>query len=285
MADKKLTIGMAIYDDYDGVFFTSQALRMYNPEVWSRCEILLIDNHPDSIFGKEVKRLADRTKYRYVPFTDWTGTTVKEQVFKQADTDYVMCIDCHVLLPPGTLQYLLRYFDFCGNDLDLLHGPILGDDHQVIATHQDPVWRGGQLGIWANDERGKDINHSPFDIPLQGTGAIACTKLAWPGFNPKFRGFGGEEGYIHEKARQRGGRVMCLPGLRWMHRFDRPGGIPYACRNFDKFRNYMIGMSELGKDIDPVIEHFKDKVSQEEIDAVMVEINPPSPSRRGYVLV
>ena len=28
--DKKLTIGMATYDDYDGVFFTIQSLRMHH---------------------------------------------------------------------------------------------------------------------------------------------------------------------------------------------------------------------------------------------------------------
>ena len=28
-----LTIGMATYDDYDGVYFTTQAIRLYHPEV------------------------------------------------------------------------------------------------------------------------------------------------------------------------------------------------------------------------------------------------------------
>jgi hypothetical protein len=31
MNNKLLTIGMATYDDYDGVYFTLQSLRMYHP--------------------------------------------------------------------------------------------------------------------------------------------------------------------------------------------------------------------------------------------------------------
>ena len=49
---------------------------------------------------------------------------------------------------------------------------------------------------------------------------------AWPGFPAAFRGFGGEEAYIHEKFRRAGGRRLCLPWLRWMHRFGRPVAFP-----------------------------------------------------------
>jgi hypothetical protein len=48
-------------------------------------------------------------------------------------------------------------------------------------------------------------------IPAQGMGVFACRKNNWLGFNPKFRGFGGEEGYIHEKYRKNGKQVICLP--------------------------------------------------------------------------
>jgi hypothetical protein len=101
-------------------------------------------------------------------------------------------------------------------------------------------------GAWATDPRGQDPDGAPFDIPMQGLGVFACRRAAWPGFNPRFRGFGGEEGYIHEKVRQRGGRVLCLPFLRWMHRFNRPLGVPYPNVWEDRFRNYMIGFTELG---------------------------------------
>ena len=45
---KKLTIGIPVYDDYDGVFFTLQALRFaYRLNDW--IEFLVVDNNPDSI--------------------------------------------------------------------------------------------------------------------------------------------------------------------------------------------------------------------------------------------
>ena len=47
------------------------------------------------------------------------------------------------------------------------------------------------------DDRGRDSNGEPFEIPMQGLGMFSCRKEAWLGFNPLFNGFGGEEGYIH----------------------------------------------------------------------------------------
>ena len=39
MGNPQLTIGMATYDDYDGVYFTVQALRLFHPEVTRQTEI------------------------------------------------------------------------------------------------------------------------------------------------------------------------------------------------------------------------------------------------------
>ena len=111
-------------------------------------------------------------------------------------------------------------------------------------------------GSWASDERARDPDAPPFEIPMQGLGLFACRRAAWPGFSTRFRGFGGEEGYIHEKVRQQGGRVLCLPFLRWLHRFERPMGVPYRIKWEDRVRNYLIGRHELGLPIDDVVQHF-----------------------------
>ena len=112
------------------------------------------------------------------------------------------------------------------------------------------------FGLWVADTRGSNPDAEAFDIPMQGLGLFACRRSAWHGFNPRFRGFGGEEGYIHEKFRRAGGRTLCLPFLRWMHRFNRPMGIPYTNTWDDRIRNYMIGFSELGWDLEPLKDHF-----------------------------
>ena len=69
-------------------------------------------------------------------------------------------------------------------------------------------------GRWDDNGQAQDPDAEPFDIPMQGMGLFACRRAAWPGFNPGFRGFGGEEGYIHEKFRQAGGRTLCLPFMK-----------------------------------------------------------------------
>src|SRR5689334_17254283 len=40
---KKLTVGMATYDDYDGVYFTLQAIRLYHPEILADVEFVIIN--------------------------------------------------------------------------------------------------------------------------------------------------------------------------------------------------------------------------------------------------
>ena len=86
------------------------------------------------------------------------------------------------------------------------------------------------FGQWERDPRLDDPGREPFEIAMQGLGLFACRRSAWPGLNPRLRGFGGEEGYLHERFRRRGGRVLCHPRLGWAHRFARPIGIPYPNR-------------------------------------------------------
>ena len=65
---------------------------------------------------------------------------------------------------------------------------------------------------------------------------------------------------------------MCLPFLRWLHRFGRPNGPTFKPNIKDKFRNYMIGFRETGKDTAEVIEQFKDVISKEYIQTVEQEL-------------
>jgi len=249
---------MTSYDDYDGAYFSLQAMRLYHQEVLGEVEFLLIDNHPEGACSKPLKDLeASIPNYRYVPKGGRRGTAVRECVFEEASGKFVLCMDSHVFLVPGALERLLQYLRDNANTSDLLQGPLLGDDLKTLSTHFKPKWRDGMFGHWALDERGRDPDSEPFEIPMQGLGLFACRRQAWPGFNSAFRGFGGEEGYIHEKIRQRGGRTLCLPFLRWVHRFNRPLGVPYPNSWQDRIRNYIIGFQELGLSTEPIEEHFR----------------------------
>jgi len=264
---KKLTIGFTTYDDYDGVYFTIQAIRMYHSEVLNDIEFIIIDNNPNSSHGTAVKNLTYSFPQlvTYVPFTEYNSTAIRTKIFELATTPYVMCIDCHILLESGAIKKLIDFFDQSKDSGNLLQGPMLYDDLKNIATQFDLVWRSQMWGIWATNERAKNLNNEPFEIPAQGLGLFACRKDSWLGFNPNFRGFGGEEGYIHEKYRRAGKKTLCLPFLRWMHRFGRPNGVKYPLTLENKIRNYFIGHIELGLDVTPIIEHFKEFTTMQNI--------------------
>jgi hypothetical protein len=258
----KLTIGIPTFDDYDGVYFTIQSIRMYHSEILNDVEIIVLDNNPYSKHGEALRNfITSVPNCKVIPFTEYSSTFVKGKIFEYANTPYVMCVDSHVLLYPESIKKLITFFENGKDEGNLLHGPLLYDDMKHISTHFDLVWRGQMWGTWGTDSRGLDINGQPFEIPAQGMGLFACKKEAWLGFNPKFRGFGGEEGYIHEKYRKNGKKVICLPFLRWVHRFARPNGVPYRLTLEDKVKNYFIGYKELNLNTKPIFEHFSEFTS------------------------
>jgi hypothetical protein len=268
----RLCVGMATYDDFDGVWFTIQAIRMYQSEVLADLSFVVIDNHPEGVAAHALKALADwLPHYRYVPFGGYQGTSVKDLVFREADADIVCCVDCHVLLRPGALAQLRTWFDGHPDSRDLLQGPLLYDGLQKPdATHLEPTWGGGMFGQWARDPRIDDPDCAPFEISMQGLGVFACRKDAWPGLNPRLRGFSSDEGYLHEKFRQRGGRVLCHPGLAWAHRFPRPAGTSYPNNWEDRVRNYYLAWSEIGWDFAPGEQHFRELLgSQLDVSALL----------------
>ena len=277
----KITIGMPTYDDFDGVYFTINAIRLFHPEVVDDIEFLVVDNHPSGLHAAMVKDFVKNIGGFYVPFDKWTSTSVgKNLVFKFANAPYAMCVDSHILIAPGAIARLIEYFEQNGDCRDLLQGPLL-NNNMTVSTHFEPVWRGQMWGTWSSDKRGRDRDSPPFEIPMQGTGLMACRKDAWLGFNDLFRGFGAQAGYIHEKYKKAGRRTICLPFLRWMHRFGRPDGAKYQVSATDKFRNYIIGFKELNLDTEPLFAQFKPAIKENKMIEIVAEVEDkmsPTPS-------
>jgi hypothetical protein len=265
-----LTIGMATYDDYDGVYFTVQSIRLHHPEITAETEIVVIDNHPDGPCAADLKSLQDWvTGYRYIPWSRTSGTSVRDLVFREATGEFVLCVDSHVLFEPGALRRLIDYFRAHPETSDLLQGPLLYDDLRTYATHMEPTWSTGMFGVWGTDNRADDLDAEPFEIGMHGLGAFACRRAAWPGFNPRLKGFGSEEGYIQEKFRRAGGRTLCLPFLRWVHRFGRPMGVRYENAWEDRIRNYLIVARELDRDVSDIARHFREYIGVETADRII----------------
>jgi hypothetical protein len=265
--EPELTIGMATFRDFDGVYFTLQALRLYHD--LQDVELLVVDNEGCADTRRFVEGWAQA---RYVLANGVVGTAApRDLVFREARGRAVLCCDAHVLFWPNAIARLKTYLREHRESRDLLQGPLVYDDGRQLATHFDPQWRAQMWGTWGTDPRGLDADAPPFEIPMQGLGVFGCRRDAWLGFHPRFAGFGGEEGYLHEKFRQAGQRCLCLPFLRWMHRFGRPGGIPFPLTVEAKLRNYVIGHAELGLDLAPVLEHFSQHLPAHRIVAVAEE--------------
>jgi len=307
---------MAHYDDFDGVYFTVQSLRLHHPEVINDIEVAVIDNNPTSGHANAVKNLLNWIKdipAYYIPYTEVGGTSApRNHLFTVGTAPAVMCIDPHILFTPGSIKRLIDWYDGHPDTKDLYQGPMIYDDLKNYATHFDDRWDAEMWGKWntafyaelekvttpfyemppvvemrdgktftlpdyretnrkAIRPAGENADDPPFEIPSMGLGCFTSRRDAWLGFNKDFRGFGGEEWYIHVKYRQAGHKTICLPFLRWLHRFGRPNGVKYNLQAWDKCRNYVIGHKELNLDLQPVYDHFvkTGKISEDNWKALL----------------
>ena len=125
----KLTIGMATYDDYHGVYFTIQAIRMFHKEVADNIEIIVVDNNPHGPHGEETKKFLNHVpNSKYIPFDNFASTAVRNITFLEASSPYVMSVDCHVLLEQGSLKRLIDFYEKNPKTNNLHQGPLVYDD-------------------------------------------------------------------------------------------------------------------------------------------------------------
>jgi len=238
-----LTIGMPVYDDFDGVFFTIQSIRLNCPDM--NIQFVVIDNNPTSADGKATKKFIEtEVMGKYVEYTERIGTSIKNEIFKHSETKFTLCIDCHILLPQESIEALIEFYMENPLTEDLIQGPLVSNSLTHRYTHFNENWGSLMHGQWDFDEvqykRGK-----PFEIKSMGMGLFSCRTEVWPEFHSLMKGFGGEEGYIHKKFMKRGSKCLCIPQLQWVHRFDRPRGIPYPNIAEDRLWNYFIGAFDI----------------------------------------
>jgi len=273
--NKLLTVGMATYDDFDGAYFSIQSLKLYHDIFSSNdAEIIIIDNNPTSKHGSCLQSFVQgwAKNVKYVPYTDKKSTSVRNEIFKQSSGKYTVSMDSHVLFVPGAFDVLIRYYAANPDCKNIIHGPLLYDNMKSCATHFKPTWGGNMYGQWDTDHENMQKG-VPFEIPMQGLGVFSCETKYWVGFNDLFKGFGGEEGYIHEKFRQLGGKAICLPDFKWIHRFGRPEGVKYPLNLEDRIWNYFIGWLELTRDPDhqmitDIYNYFKNQVSENNLNII-----------------
>jgi hypothetical protein len=255
---RKLTIGTVVYDDFDGLYFSLQAIRMYHSEVINDIEFVVINTNPNSPNGRETKNFCTekwiQEPLQYFEDDNKMGTATRTKIFDYAKTPYVLVMDSHILLEAGSLKKLIEFFDAGEDEGNLIQGPILYDNLAVGGTHFEPIWSHGMYGKWAIDQNYK--HKKTLDIPGNGLGVFACRKDSWLGFNKNHTGFGGEEIMISKKFEAAGRKTLCLTSLKWLHRFKRPNGVPYPNKYEDRIKNYFRSYLELDLPVYEVIEHF-----------------------------
>lgn len=322
----RLTIGMATFNDFNGVYFTIQSLRLQYPELFRSglAEIVVVDQSTNQADIHMVAALCGNTGARHILMPSPTGTSPsRNRVFAEAQGDFVLCVDSHVLLRPAAILDLLGWMNENPDSHDLIQGPMIMDDLKGICTHFNPEWRAEMFGTWGRAwrcrcsyfyfsclQRGNEVVYKeltgdtspidiktlprtltcpkcsavtpelewpsheaqleklefyssgsnpgdqPFEIPGQGLGLFGCFRSAWLMFNQHAFGFGAEEMNIHELYRQKGHKTLCMPFLQWVHRFGRPGGVPYPLDRYQKVRNYVLWHVQLGKILDDIYFHF-----------------------------
>lgn len=279
--DANLTVGMTTYDDYDGVFFTVQSLRMYHSS--TPFDLIVVDQNPASGYGHLTKKFVERIGGLYIPQNGATGGPPqgRNAYFEAAKPGVVLSVDCHVLFDLGAINSLMNWFSGNEDSKDLVHGPMVYDELKSHSTHWEQGWQDNNFGSWGHDARGNDPAGAAFEISFSGVGVMACNKHAWVGYNPDFIGFGAEEWYLHRKFRQNGGKIWCLPALRWVHRFGAIPHIQYSREMWKCIYNHLLGSIELKDytDVAVQLKHWHAKYPAE-LETALGEL-----SRRGKLSI
>lgn len=256
-----LSIVAATFDDYQGVWATFQQLHIDRVAdgLLQDVEFLVVDNNPKGKHSAATKALMEKLNHSpYIPYDEIQGTSApRNKAIESASGEYVLCLDAHVLLNRGVLLKLVEYLRKQNPDSfkDLFHGPCLYDwivdesgKPSYCGTHWKPVWgEDGMFGKWAMqspyDKQPELLNDAqPFEIELAAMGLFLTSRRHWLGFHAEQRGFGGEEGTIHQKYRQHARRAVCLPWLTWIHRWGRlADDTPRPHVSGEQFlRNYLL---------------------------------------------
>ena len=340
MKQFKLSIGFAHYDDYHGAYFTIQDIRkelIFNnrKDLLDKIQFVVVNNI-ESGHSKALKELKNHVpNMKYVDFFDNQGTSsTRNKVIEEADGEFVLVMDCHVLLCPTTsaITQLFKLMEENPQTEDLYSGPLVYDDMNNISTHFNDKWGAHMWGSWGStwkcncdnflftlvhnnggppsirecssqkecsscpkcgksinlteldktyQQQGKKADDKPFEIFAQGLGLFFTRKDSWLKFNQHTRGFGGEECYIHAKYRKFGRKNICLPFLKWVHRFNRPDGVPYRLTLEDRIKNYLLELREIDLDLAPAKKHFVEEsgVSESEWNSILEVVKQTYPDK------
>jgi hypothetical protein len=287
-----LTIATPVVNDFDSWSQTMVGFVNQLGKDIDKVELLAVDNDPTTGDGYDTRKFCMKLpNCRYVGCGPRQGTFVgKEMCMQNANTEYVLVCDSHIVFQDGALLKLLRFLTEMGPCNDLFHGPICNERWEIFGTHMNPALGDGNFGRWGSyrDENGMVIDNCElYKVPMQGMGVFLARRDTWPGFHPALFHFGSEEGYIHEKYRLLGREVWSIPFLKWWHRFRQKSiRYQYPMSAEHKYRNYHIAWTEVGlplEVIEPAYIEIPDDIKQQIRDNVVSLGIRPIPKPANYV--
>lgn len=251
----ELTIGLPCYGNKTEVWFTIQALRMYQD--LTNTEILVVDNKGDDNLKKSIRFPG----VRYIKYNEVNGPgPAKNKIFEKAKGDFVICMDSHILLWPDSVRRLKHWVRTHWDDArNLIHGTMVMSRFSDSYTHYENKWRGGMWGIWPKSVHPStlEMQDEAIEIEMGPTGLFGCRKDSWLGFAEGLKGYGGIEGIINKKYEKAGRKNLNLPFLMWVHYFGSEHAYPLTTG--DKVRNFLTSFKEIDLDPAPIYEHFGQK--------------------------
>ncbi len=121
-----LTIGMPHFQDWEGAWATIQSVlwEALAAGISDKIEILVVDQSTESEAGKKLKGYLNgwvpRSKYVAQPNVGTAGG--KNAVFQHASGEWVLLLDCHAALKPGSLRRIFAWMVSHRSDGNLYAG-------------------------------------------------------------------------------------------------------------------------------------------------------------------
>ena len=286
-ARPKLSIVMPMHRRRDSVEMTIMALKIYQADALEQCEIIVCDNEKEqSEHGRMIQGLMDHysgsVRCKYITFRDVQGTAIgKQKAIEAATGNAILCIDSHVMLPPGAIRKLIDFYDANPTTNNLYQGPCWRSDlfdkdgkPTFNGTHLNPVWSTRMFGVWGVDKKAHE--GEPYEIEATGMGLFSFRREAWVGFDSESKGFGVEEFTTHAKFKKRGDKTILLPWLTWWHLFGHVDTHTAGGENVDRIENYVRSSVQTGVPSIPSIKkHFTvdfNDMTPDEFDSMAAKI-------------
>ena len=216
MSEILLSVVIPVRGHANELWFTLQGL--LHAGFSERTEILVVDNDP-SPDVRDVCSYFSRPFLRYIEAGEIKGVNYPRTIGADAATgEWLMMLDSHVLMAPSSYariterinnnQYPARSLIHCGVSFG---SPVIWGSYRL--TLETNFW-----GDWHYPVR--DNAQLPYPIAATGNWAFLTRLQDWKdygGFNPAFRGYGGDEIYLQLKYWRSGGQVLLDPLLRGSH--------------------------------------------------------------------